>query len=101
MYGASSRRALCELLSVSHISNGQISLAALASPGTFLAQVPWLGVYISYIPFAVKSLNTMLMHGQTNAMRRLQRGSTTRDLFHYLVRLSTMSLSLLRTDFPG
>ncbi|KAI0808389.1 high nitrogen upregulated cytochrome P450 monooxygenase 2 [Fomes fomentarius] len=53
-------------------------------PATFLSQVPWLGIYISHIPAAVKPLNEFILHGQGFAMQRLERGSTTRDLFHYL-----------------
>ncbi|RPD68192.1 high nitrogen upregulated cytochrome P450 monooxygenase 2 [Lentinus tigrinus ALCF2SS1-7] len=54
------------------------------SPATFLAQVPWLGLYVAHIPAAVKALDTFLQLGKEFAMRRIKKGSTTPDLFHYL-----------------
>ncbi|KAI0682151.1 high nitrogen upregulated cytochrome P450 monooxygenase 2 [Cerioporus squamosus] len=53
-------------------------------PATFMAQVPWLGLYVAHIPAAVKALDAFLQLGKEFAMRRIERGSTTPDLFHYL-----------------
>ncbi len=51
----------------------------------FLGHVPWLGVYLGYIPPAVSQLKRLLSRGEELAAQRLAQGSTTRDLFHYLV----------------
>ncbi|KAI0808391.1 high nitrogen upregulated cytochrome P450 monooxygenase 2 [Fomes fomentarius] len=50
----------------------------------FLTHVPWLGFYLSYIPGAVGPLNTLTTRGREFAATRLARGSSSRDLFHYL-----------------
>ncbi|TBU27644.1 high nitrogen upregulated cytochrome P450 monooxygenase 2 [Dichomitus squalens] len=52
--------------------------------GMFLAHLPWLGVYIGHIPGAAWPLQSLLAHGEKAAAKRLARGSTTSDLFHYL-----------------
>ncbi|TFK89225.1 high nitrogen upregulated cytochrome P450 monooxygenase 2 [Polyporus arcularius HHB13444] len=49
-----------------------------------LMLVPWLGVYMGYIPGAAKALATLHQTGTRFVLERLERGSTTRDLFHYL-----------------
>ncbi|TFK81542.1 high nitrogen upregulated cytochrome P450 monooxygenase 2 [Polyporus arcularius HHB13444] len=53
-------------------------------PATFLGQVPWLGLYVAHLPAAVKALDAFLHLGKDFAMRRIERGSITPDLFHYL-----------------
>ncbi|RPD52782.1 cytochrome P450 [Lentinus tigrinus ALCF2SS1-7] len=50
----------------------------------FFHQIDWLGVYFGYIPAAVKPVQAFLMHGKKMVQERMRRGSTTRDLFHYL-----------------
>ncbi|KAI0752497.1 high nitrogen upregulated cytochrome P450 monooxygenase 2 [Daedaleopsis nitida] len=50
----------------------------------FLSQVPWLGIYVGYIPGAAGPLNKLMEGGRQLAAKRLARGSTTHDLFHYL-----------------
>ena len=57
---------------------------------TFLAQVPWLGIYVGHIPGAAGPLNTLMDSGRQFAARRLARGSSTRDVFHYLVSHGTV-----------
>ncbi|TFK87858.1 high nitrogen upregulated cytochrome P450 monooxygenase 2 [Polyporus arcularius HHB13444] len=52
--------------------------------GASFHQMDWLGVYFGHIPAVVKPLQTFLTHGKTLALERMQRGSTRRDLFHYL-----------------
>ena len=54
--------------------------------GTFLAHVPWLGVYLSHIPLAVRPLEILIQHCRGLTEQRIKRGSMRRDLFHYLVR---------------
>ncbi|KAM5536556.1 hypothetical protein V8D89_009833 [Ganoderma adspersum] len=49
-----------------------------------LGQLPWLGIYLGYIPGAGGPLNMLLEHGRTLAKKRVARGSSTRDLFYYL-----------------
>ncbi|PIL25572.1 cytochrome P450 [Ganoderma sinense ZZ0214-1] len=51
---------------------------------TFFGHVPWLGVYVGHIPGAAWPLNSLHRHGEKCAAKRLARGSTTSDLFHYL-----------------
>ncbi|RPD52947.1 high nitrogen upregulated cytochrome P450 monooxygenase 2 [Lentinus tigrinus ALCF2SS1-7] len=51
---------------------------------TFLGHVPWLSIYIGYIPGAAGPLNKLLASGAAFARKRVARGSQTRDLFHYL-----------------
>ncbi|TFK79340.1 high nitrogen upregulated cytochrome P450 monooxygenase 2, partial [Polyporus arcularius HHB13444] len=53
-------------------------------PATFMGQVPWLGLYVAHIPAAVKALDAFLQLGKEFATRRMERGSITPDLFHYL-----------------
>ena len=53
----------------------------------FFSSMPWLGVYVGHIPFAAAPLNALLSRGRELAQARVNRGSTVRDLFHYLVRL--------------
>ena len=52
----------------------------------FFHQIDWLGVYFGQIPAAVKPIQTFLMHGKKLVQDRMRRGSSMRDLFHYLVR---------------
>ena len=52
----------------------------------FFHQIDWLGVYFGHIPAAVKPIQTFLMHGQKLVQDRMRRGSSSHDLFHYLVR---------------
>ena len=48
--------------------------------------MPWLGVYVGKIPGATGNLQILLDHCVRFTMARVQRGSDTKDLFHYLVR---------------
>lgn len=52
----------------------------------FLGQIPWLGAYLGYIPGVVGPLNMLLEYAQKEMTKRLAEGSSTRDLFYYLVR---------------
>ncbi|TFK89229.1 cytochrome P450, partial [Polyporus arcularius HHB13444] len=49
-----------------------------------LAQVPWLGVCLGHIPGSGRPLRALHTASRSFAARRLKRGATTRDLFHYL-----------------
>lgn len=60
--------------------------------GIFLGHLAWLGIYISYIPGAAGPLNTLLARGRELATKRIARGSSSRDLFHYLVNLDCTEL---------
>ncbi|KAH9938835.1 high nitrogen upregulated cytochrome P450 monooxygenase 2 [Epithele typhae] len=51
---------------------------------TFFAQLPWLAIYVGYIPGAAVPLNMLFRHARALAQGRVDRGSTARDLFHYL-----------------
>ncbi|KAI0808336.1 cytochrome P450 [Fomes fomentarius] len=52
--------------------------------GTLLAHVPWLGIYLSHIPLATGPLDTLISHCRNLTKQRIQRGSTRKDLFHFL-----------------
>ncbi|KAI0690130.1 high nitrogen upregulated cytochrome P450 monooxygenase 2 [Cerioporus squamosus] len=52
--------------------------------GAFFCHLPWLGPYVGSIPGAAGPLSTLMAHARRFAMARIQRGSSTRDLFHYL-----------------
>ncbi|TBU27634.1 high nitrogen upregulated cytochrome P450 monooxygenase 2 [Dichomitus squalens] len=52
--------------------------------GLFIGQVPWLGIYLGYIPGATGPINTLLDYGREQSMKRVAQGSITRDLFYYL-----------------
>ncbi len=49
--------------------------------------MPWLGVCLGHIPGSGRPLRALHTASRSFAARRLKRGATTRDLFHYLVRL--------------
>nr|VWO94473.1 Cytochrome P450 monooxygenase AKT7 (EC (AK-toxin biosynthesis protein 7) [Ganoderma boninense] len=51
---------------------------------TFLGQVPWLGVYLGYVPGITGPLNMLLEYAQKETERRLAEGTSIRDLFYYL-----------------
>ena len=94
-YGTFWSKAWCTLSSLclsSTRSHLHLSLA------TFFAHVPWLGIYVGYIPGAATALNALLAKGREFAQARVNRGSTIPDLFHYLVCIyGPISLSSLLT----
>ncbi|KAI1782296.1 cytochrome P450 [Ganoderma leucocontextum] len=55
-----------------------------ARNATFFGHVPWFGVLLGRIPFVMTGSKDFLGKCKDSAARRLQRGSVTRDLFHYL-----------------
>ncbi len=63
---------------------------SMCSLGAFFCHVPWLGPYVGSIPGAAGPLSTLMGHARRFAAARIQRGSSTRDLFHYLVRSSIL-----------
>lgn len=65
----------------------RVCSSMLDSFAMFLTHLPWLGFYLSYIPGATGPLNTLKKRGREFAATRLARGSSSRDLFHYLVYL--------------
>ena len=56
--------------------------------------MPWLGVYVGKIPGATGNLQILLDHCVRFTTARVQRGSDTKDLFHYLVRVLCMRFEL-------
>ncbi|TFK89227.1 high nitrogen upregulated cytochrome P450 monooxygenase 2 [Polyporus arcularius HHB13444] len=54
------------------------------SIASVFTQVPWLGVYVGHIPGAGAPLRALHKVARTFAAKRLERGSSARDLFHYL-----------------
>lgn len=67
---------------------GILASNIFSSVGSTLAQLPWLGVYLGYIPGAASKLTALLNIARDLAMKRLKRGSTKPDLFYYLVSYS-------------
>nr|VWO97610.1 Exopolygalacturonase (ExoPG) (EC (Galacturan 1,4-alpha-galacturonidase) (Poly(1,4-alpha-D-galacturonide)galacturonohydrolase) [Ganoderma boninense] len=55
-----------------------------ARNATFFGHVPWFGVMLGRVPFLMSGSKDFLGKCKDSAARRLQRGSVTRDLFHYL-----------------
>ncbi|TFK79033.1 high nitrogen upregulated cytochrome P450 monooxygenase 2 [Polyporus arcularius HHB13444] len=51
---------------------------------TVLHTLPWLGIYLGKIPSVVKPMLLLQENGRQMAKKRLERGSKTRDLYHYL-----------------
>ncbi|RPD57205.1 high nitrogen upregulated cytochrome P450 monooxygenase 2, partial [Lentinus tigrinus ALCF2SS1-7] len=51
---------------------------------TILHTLPWLGIYLGKIPSATGPMHVMQDNGRRLAKERLERGSKTRDLYHYL-----------------
>ena len=47
--------------------------------------LPWLGVYLGKIPSAAGAMVAFQENARRLAKERLERGSETRDLYHYLV----------------
>ena len=62
-----------------HIAN------TISSFAVFFSRVPWLGPYVGYIPGAGRALGALQSRCREFTMQRIQRGSNSRDLFHYLV----------------
>ncbi|KAI1784220.1 high nitrogen upregulated cytochrome P450 monooxygenase 2 [Ganoderma leucocontextum] len=50
----------------------------------FFSRVPWLGPYVGYIPGAGRALGVLQSRCRKFTMKRIHRGSNTRDLFYYL-----------------
>ncbi|RDX52351.1 high nitrogen upregulated cytochrome P450 monooxygenase 2 [Lentinus brumalis] len=73
-----------ELLNDGDRDNMWTTISDAMKIAMFLGHVPWLGVYLGYIPPAVSQLKRLLSRGEELAAQRLAQGSTTRDLFHYL-----------------
>ena len=57
------------------------------SIAAFVSTVPWLGVYIGHIPGAARPLHELLSVGMKFGTARIQKGTQSRDLFHYFVSL--------------
>ena len=77
-----------------------INVDVSGKAAAFFANVPWLGIYVGKIPALVRPVQISISHGQKSAERRVIRGSTTRDLFHYLVcHLSVRLVTLLSRPF--
>ncbi|KAI0690887.1 high nitrogen upregulated cytochrome P450 monooxygenase 2, partial [Cerioporus squamosus] len=51
---------------------------------TVLHTLPWLGIYLGKIPSVTGPMRVMQDNGRRMAKERLERGSITRDLYHYL-----------------
>ncbi|RPD60598.1 high nitrogen upregulated cytochrome P450 monooxygenase 2 [Lentinus tigrinus ALCF2SS1-7] len=49
-----------------------------------LSQLPWLGIYLGFVPGVARKLTAMIRTMADLSIKRLERGSTTRDLFYYL-----------------
>ena len=60
-------------------------LTKVRSVCTIMHTLPWLGVYLGKIPSAAGAMVAFQENARRLAKERLERGSETRDLYHYLV----------------
>ncbi|KAI0822334.1 high nitrogen upregulated cytochrome P450 monooxygenase 2 [Trametes gibbosa] len=60
------------------------TMGAGAPPATFIGHVPWFGLYAAKLPFMSKHGKRMGVHCREFTLRRIQRGSQRKDVFHYL-----------------
>lgn len=61
-------------------------LMLLLSAGTLYEHVPWLARFAKAIPGMAEDIKRMRKMGLQRAATRTKRGSTTKDVFYYLVR---------------
>ncbi|KAM5536736.1 hypothetical protein V8D89_009575 [Ganoderma adspersum] len=73
-----------EMLSGKADTSFWTGLERSARNATFFGHVPWFGVMLGRVPFLMSGSKDFLGKCKDSAARRLQRGSVTRDLFHYL-----------------
>ncbi|KAI0761269.1 high nitrogen upregulated cytochrome P450 monooxygenase 2 [Trametes elegans] len=73
-----------ELLRNGDTKNLWRSIEDAQSIATFLGNVPWLGVYLGYLPFASATVHKVITYCRTFTLQRLQHPSQRRDIFHYL-----------------
>ncbi|RPD68210.1 cytochrome P450 [Lentinus tigrinus ALCF2SS1-7] len=52
--------------------------------GAFFLHLPWLGPYVGSIPGAAGPFSTLMARAWRFAVARVERGTSMRDLFHYL-----------------
>ena len=52
--------------------------------------LPWLGRWALKLPQSANPIHILRKMANDNVMRRIKSGSHTRDLFHYLVRPSSL-----------
>ncbi|KAH9922831.1 high nitrogen upregulated cytochrome P450 monooxygenase 2 [Epithele typhae] len=64
------------------------SIWAIMEQGLAVSQVmghcPWLGIYLGYVPMAAALMKALLDYGEERALIRINSGSLSKDLFHYL-----------------
>nr|BED42935.1 cytochrome P450 monooxygenase [Trametes versicolor] len=60
------------------------TMGAGSPPATFIGHVPWFGMYAARLPFMSRHGKRMGVHCREFTLRRLQRGSERKDVFHYL-----------------
>ena len=60
------------------------------SISTFLGHVPWLGIYLGYIPSFSANIRAFIDYCAQQVQRRIKHGSVKKDLFHYLVSLTAL-----------
>ncbi|CDO71116.1 hypothetical protein BN946_scf184844.g120 [Trametes cinnabarina] len=54
------------------------------SSSTFFSHVPYLGVYCGHLPLFRPAVERLLSHSKELALKRIERGSKLKDIFHYL-----------------
>lgn len=71
------------------------------SHGSIMAiygEIPWLSYYTRFIPPATRDVKRVRQMAFSRTEKRYATGSTTRDLFYYLVRASTNRKSAGSSD---
>ncbi len=66
-----------------------------------MGHCPWLGIYLGYVPFAARLMKKLLDYGEERSMERIKNGSLARDLFYYLVRLTSVNIPVVILTFIG
>ena len=66
----------------------------------FLGQIPWLGVYLGNLPGVGGAISVVLAQYQKETAKRLASGSSNRDLFYYLVRISNLYSRSIHPSAP-
>ena len=69
-------------------------LTAVISSGVIFEHLSWVSYYAKHIPALVRNVLTLRRLGISRAQQRYQQGSTSKDLFYYLV--SRASAPLVR-----
>lgn len=72
------------------------SLISLRSRGAVLESLPWFAYHIAKLPVLSEKFRKIREQANQRARERIQRGTSSKDLFHYLV--SSVPVMAAQTD---